>query len=243
MQKYLLKTCIITFFMTVCICTGCSKKNNEIVLSMQEEPADQESSAGEEISVSDDSEQNKSEQNKSEETNFAETDPKSEEDMIVYVCGAVECEGVYELPHGSRVVDAVKAAGGFSLDAETTYINQAQVLEDGVKLKIPTCEEVAALDNESLPSAGDVGASEGSAAFGINDGSNSDSSSASDSKININTASESELITIPGIGPSKASSIISYREENGKFSAIEDIMNVTGIKEKFFEKVKDHITV
>jgi len=258
MQKYLFKTCFITIFMSVLLFTGCSKKNNEIVLDMQEDIGSQsdaiskegaflEQSSKNESATDIASDQDSAYEDKKEsgqaQSDVADTQTKAQDDqaMVIYVCGAVECEGVYELGSGSRVVDAVKAAGGFSSDADTSYLNQAQILEDGVKIRIPTREEVAALEGDAKGSAED-NFIENSSTDKTADN-NSSSNDAAGTKVNINTATEDELTSIPGIGPSKASSIISYREENGKFSSIEDIMNVTGIKDKFFARIKDYITV
>lgn len=186
----------------------------------------------------------------------------------VHVCGAVKHAAVYELPAGSRVHDAVKQAGGFSEDADENYVNQAQVLADGVKLVIPTKEETEKLASDCTVdvSAGIVdGTSDGKAApvegqnasgIGIQGGilqsgvsggdspeDNASGGVSSDGKININTASESELCKIPGIGATRAAAIAAYREENGGFSAIEEIMNVSGIKEGTYVKIKDSIKV
>ncbi|MCR5655907.1 MAG: helix-hairpin-helix domain-containing protein [Butyrivibrio sp.] len=253
MQKILLKYFFITFIMTSLLLSGCDKKNNEIVLQMEEDSLNsQETDKDTEDktdSVEDAKEQREEEKPKAVqvENSDKEENPIAES-IMVHVCGAVLCEGVYELPGGSRVVDAIKAAGGFTADADTSYVNQASVLEDGSKLKIPTIEEVLSLNEGPLDNASGAQISESNVFGVVGDNSGSDSSTSSDSqdsggKININTASEAELQTIPGIGPSKASSIVSFRQENGNFSTIEDIMNVSGIKEKFFSKIKDYIRV
>ena len=143
--------------------------------------------------------------------------------MVIYICGAVVSPGVYELPAGSRVNDAVMAAGGFSAEADHNYVNLAEPISDGIKIQIPTVQEVSTLQPEI-----------------------SDSFSNSDPRsglVNINRASKEELKTIPGIGDGIANKIIDYRTQNGNFSTIEDIMKVSGIKEKLFSKIKDHITV
>lgn len=137
--------------------------------------------------------------------------------VFVYVCGAVNCPGVYELPEGSRVYEAIESAGGFGENADVTRVNQAEILEDEEQIYVPTIGE----DTESI--SGD--------------------STKQDGKININQASREELMTLPGVGQSRAESIITYREEHGRFQKIEDIMNVSGIKEGLFEKIKDLITV
>ena len=167
-------------------------------------------------------------------------EPHEPETIFVHVCGAVEKPDVYELPTGSRVYEAVQAAGGFAKDADESYVNQAQELSDGVKLVIPTLEqtEILASETESDAMAGAVGIQDSG---GRQD--ESSQSSASDGKVDINTASEAELCNVPGIGAVRAAAIVAYRQENGSFSSVEDIMNVSGIKEGTFEKIKDSIKV
>ncbi len=133
--------------------------------------------------------------------------------IYVYVCGAVNQEGVYELSRGSRVYEAVEMAGGFREDADTRNVNQAQVLEDEERIYVPVIGEDVQIDSEE------------------------------DGKININKASKEELMTLPGVGESRAESIIKHREGQGAFQSIEDIMQVSGIKEGLFEKIKDLITI
>lgn len=141
--------------------------------------------------------------------------------ICIHVCGAVQTPGVYELQAGSRVYEAVQAAGGFTAEADQNYVNQAQELADGAKLVIPTVEEAAK-------------AREGEAAV---------EAAESDGKININTASEAQLCQIPGIGATRAAAIAAYREAHGAFQKPEDIMKVNGIKEGMYEKIKDSISV
>jgi competence protein ComEA len=148
--------------------------------------------------------------------------------IYVHVCGAVKKPGVYKLAQGARVADAVESAGGFSKKASDVSLNLAANLEDGQKIYVPTKKEM----EESGTGVSDNV---------INDGSNTVSSG--DTKININTASKEELMTIPGIGEAKACSIIAYREENGTFKTIEDIMKIPGIKEGLFSKISDRIRV
>lgn len=151
--------------------------------------------------------------------------------FVVYVCGAVKNPGVYELNENARVIEAIEAAGGFSNDASIDYLNLAKTVADGEKIYIPTSSEVDKYIQTNQP----VDAL-------INPENNSDNNQ-QNSKVNINIASESELTSIPGVGPSKAKAIISYREQNGKFNKIEDIMKITGIKDGLFNKVKDYICV
>lgn len=167
----------------------------------------------------------------------------------VHVCGAVRKAGVYELPAGSRVYEAVQEAGGFAADADESYVNQAQRLSDGAKLVIPTVEQVEEAAVDSRTEAGQIGIVE-QAGYGVNDAGTGDGagqtdpvSVAADGRININTASEAQLCEIPGIGATRAAAIAAYRQEHGGFSSIEEIMNVSGIKEGTYAKIKDRITV
>ncbi len=148
----------------------------------------------------------------------AAEDEKSEP-VIVHICGAVVNPGVYELPPGSRIVDAVDKAGGLSVDADDSYVNLAAVPNDGEQIFIPTIEESVIMKQTRQ----ETGVSSG--------------------KVNINTADKALLCTLPGIGDTRAADIIAYRQEHGNFSAIEDIMQVSGIKEGSFQKIKEMIVV
>ena len=164
--------------------------------------------------------------------------------IYVHVCGAVKDPDVYELPAGSRVYEAVQAAGGFAEDADESYVNQAGLLYDGVKLVIPTLEQAQAAGEsgqEMIGITGDAVDASGPAAQdpGAADG----KSQASDGRININTASEAELCNIPGIGAVRAAAIVAYRQANGEFSSVDEIKNVSGIKEGTYEKIKDSIKI
>ena len=166
--------------------------------------------------------------------------------IYVHVCGAVENPDVYELPVGSRVYEAVQAAGGFSEDADLNYVNQAQKLSDGVKLVIPTLEQTQAiaLEGDNGDVVGIVGIQDGDGGQeSMSPSAGAGQSDASDGRININTASEAELCNIPGIGAVRAAAIVAYRQEKGGFASVEDIMNVSGIKEGTYEKIKDSIKV
>lgn len=157
----------------------------------------------------------------------------TKEPIAVHVIGAVPRPGLYEFAKGARVQDAIDAAGGLLASANVGAINLAAPLEDGQQLNIPykAGEEPSASGSNDnslvLP-----GATEESAA----------SSQNNSELININTASREELDTLPGIGPTIAQRIIDYREENGPFQTIEDIVNVSGIGPATFENIKDLIT-
>jgi len=135
--------------------------------------------------------------------------------IYVHVCGAVLREGVYALPAGSRAEAAIYAAGGFSKDADRTGLNLAEQLTDGIQLRVMT---VAEAESEALQKA-----------------------EAADGMVNINTADQTTLMTLPGIGASRAEAIIKYREEHGDFSDISEIKNVSGIKDALFSQIEDKI--
>ena len=173
----------------------------------------------------------------------AVSDKEMQQAMIyVDVCGAVANPGVFQLAAGSRVFQAIEAAGGYLPEAALTCVNRAGVLTDGQQLYILTQEEMErqGLDPAEMAGASD-GQMNGSAGTGQNTGMTAQVQQ--DNRININTADEAQLITLTGIGAPRAQAIIAYREENGPFAAIEDIMNVQGIKEGTFAKIKDEIVV
>jgi competence protein ComEA len=147
----------------------------------------------------------------------------TEKPIVVQVTGAVPRPGVYALAQGSRVQDAISAAGGFLAEADKTGINLARALDDGEQLDIPYVEGASPVILDA-PTA--IGAAPSSAEL-----------------VNINTASSAELDTLPGIGPTTAQKIIDYRQQNGPFLSIEDIVNVSGIGPGTYEKLKDLITV
>ena len=153
-------------------------------------------------------------------TEAAETETTGEEkaaSIWVYVCGEVRDPGVYELPDGSRITDAVEAAGGMTGDAAETYLNLAETLSDGQKIEVPSVEMAEALEEAAAQDTSGL--------------------------VNLNRATEAELMTLSGIGESKAKEIIRYRESRGGFQKPEDLMNIPGIKEGVFHKIRDQITV
>lgn len=167
--------------------------------------------------------------------------------IYVDVCGAVVNPGVYELSSDSRVFQAIEKAGGYLPGAAASYLNRARSLYDGQQIYVPTQEEV---DSQTIPLTQDETAQDGvvqegtaqtrTAADNTADGTGSTQAG---QRINLNTADVSQLSTLTGVGESKALAIIAYREENGPFTSIEDIMNVPGIKEGTYEKIKDKIAI
>lgn len=159
--------------------------------------------------------------------------------IFVHVCGAVKKEGVYELSPDARVVDAIRAAGGCTKKAASFGINQAEALKDGVQVYVPTKAELKKETNGvgSLASFGTEGVRTGLSSQGMNPG------GGGDALININLATKEELMKLNGVGEAKAELIITYRQAKGGFKDIKDIMKIKGIKQKFFDKIKDKICI
>jgi len=159
--------------------------------------------------------------------------------IFVHVCGAVRREGVYELSPDARVVDAIRAAGGCTKKAASYGINQAEALKDGVQVYVPTKAELKKETNGvgSLASFGTEGVRTGLSSQGPNSG------EGGDALININLATKEELMKLNGVGEAKAELIITYRQAKGGFRDIKDIMKIKGIKQKFFDKIKDKICI
>ncbi len=143
----------------------------------------------------------------------ARTKDKKKKIIYVDISGAVVHPGVYEMQEGARVFEVIELAGGLTEDADCSYINQAKIVSDEDDIRIPTKDEVV-----------------------VDEVQNS-------SKVNINTAGQAELMTLAGIGKTKAKQIMAHRNENGAFQCIEDIMKVDGIKEGLFNKIKEDISV
>ncbi|MCI6859401.1 MAG: helix-hairpin-helix domain-containing protein [Eubacterium sp.] len=151
------------------------------------------------------------------EETMEDTKRQEESGIYVHVCGCVKHPGLYRLPDGARAQEAVEAAGGFTKKADQTAWNLAEILQDGTQMKIPSRKESRS-DEES-------------------------SDSDKNGRININTASKEQLMTLPGIGASRADAVIACREEKGSFTAIEDIKDTEGIGQGIFNRIKDFITV
>lgn len=160
-----------------------------------------------------------------EETKEDSNQTQASETIKVHIAGEINKEGVYEVNNGDRLDDLVKRAGGLTKDANSKNINLAMKLEDQMKIYIPSIydfEDDTSSTNDNILI--------------------SDKPSTEIEKININKASKEELMTLPNIGEKRANAIIEYRE-NSPFEKIEDIKNVTGIGEKFYQSLKDLITV
>ena len=153
--------------------------------------------------------------------------------ITVHVIGAVVRPGVYTFPEGSRVQDAVNAAGGLLVEADPSSINLAAKLEDGQQLDIPGA-------GGSVSGGVPGSSSSGTGPFTVLTTPSATTNTAD--LVNINTATLDELDTLPGIGPTTAQKIIDYRKQHGPFSNIEDIMNVSGIGPATFDNIKNLIT-
>lgn len=175
-------------------------------------------------------------QNKKTQNDLLSYAATETEKIFVHVCGEVMKPGVYCLKQGCRLYEAIELAGGFTIEADFNYLNQAEYLLDGMKIYIPSIDEVKDYDNMSNPITV-------SNKDSVNLIDKNDIKEENTGKININTADRAKLMTLPGIGSAKADAIIKYRQDNGGFEAIEDIMNITGIKEKMFSKIKSLICV
>ena len=149
-----------------------------------------------------------------EDSEDSASEPETEESLLVYVSGAVRNPGVYRLPLGSRVYEALDAAGGLTQEAEEGLINLAEPLTDGEMIYFPKKGE---------DSSGQVQLSDG--------------------KVDLNRAAKEELMTLPGIGETKAEAILQYRKEHGPFQTIEELMQVSGIGEALFEKIKNRVKI
>lgn len=152
--------------------------------------------------------------------------------IVIYITGAVKKEGVFKLAENSRIADAIDIAGGLEEGADIKNINLALILEDGTKIYIP--KEGEKMQNNM---------EENNTDSNENNNNEKNKAQSKSKKININKATQSELETIPGIGPSTALKIIEYRKNKGNFKKIEDIKNIKGIGENKYIKMKDYIIV
>ncbi len=138
-------------------------------------------------------------------------------EICVYVCGEVAAPGIYQMAADARIGDALEAAGGMTENAADTWLNLAEHMKDGQKIEVPDRERAEVLAKEAQQEESSL--------------------------VNLNTATAEQLMSLTGVGQSKAEDILNYREQHGSFQTIEELMQIPGIKERVFEKIKDRITV
>ena len=164
-----------------------------------------------------------------QQTNTSEIVKESElatvNQIYVHICGSVNNSGVYMCDSNSRLFEVIELAGGFTQEADETYLNLVEKISDGQRIYVPSKEEVLTGNIENISQVNN----------------NQAQSNIATSLININTASKEQLMTLPGIGEAKALDIMSYRSTNGNFKNTEDIKNISGIKESAYSKIKDLI--
>lgn len=215
------KVCLVILMMILLLLTGCAGKSEGEHDWLEEAEAEgTEEKQEEKEAVSEET----------KEIGKAQTeDSLVEEDIYVHVCGAVVSPGVYMLKSGSRIYEAVEAAGGLTSEAAGESLNQAAALEDGQQIYVLSKEEmIQGNTTEGMSGASAQGA---------------DTQNQDDGKVDLNTASKQQLMTLSGIGEAKAMAIINYREEHGGFRKTEELMEVEGIKEGIYNKIKDQIKI
>lgn len=221
--KETVHACIVRFFTAalfpaaVLFCSGCGGKTKDSFeeLSVSEAPRDSAETPDVDSALAENADSGSGEDEPEGGNDTAAT-------VFVYVCGAVNAPGVYELAAGARVFEAVALAGGMTEEASAESVNQARSVTDGEQIYVPTADEAKAQG---------TGVGENTVTEGT------------DKKININTAGKEELMTLTGIGEAKAQSILDYREEHGGFGSIEELMQIEGIKEGVFNKIKQDIMI
>ena len=183
-------------------------------------------------------------QNKTNENDIQEINEEYEK-MYIYITGEVNNPGVYKFKNRSRISDAIDAAGGITENADIDKVNLVYLLRDGMKVNIPSSDDLK--ENSKFEyitmGSGDEKNDNNLPNDDTNDENSRDVSAFKISKVNINTATQTEFETLPGIGPSIALKIINYRKENGKFSSIEELKNVSGIGDNKYENIKDYIYI
>ena len=176
-----------------------------------------------------------------EVSGVAERSEKTDQKLCyVYLCGEVNNPGVYTLLEGARVYEAIELAGGFTGEAAESWLNLAEPVCDSMKLEVPSKTQAK---DPLWQAKAQAGSAKTSGAAGAGNGAGGTDGGSQKMLVNINTASLEELMTLKGIGASRAEDIVRYRQEAGGFTKIEDIMKVPGIKDTAFQKIKDKITL
>jgi len=221
-----MKNLIIAMLLSVaCLLSGC---NEDEVIELYEIKADvEEETTSESDVLTDGNNGNISSDLATDNDTQMAGNSEDSRPFVVFVTGQVVKPGVYEIQEGSRVIDAIVAAGGYTEDADGNYVNLASKVSDEEMIYIPSKAEI---EEGNVPTLKE-------------NTQNSDGNQSTSGIVNINKASKEELMTLPGIGESKAEKIITFREQNGGFNSTEDIMQISGIKEGMYNKIKDRISV
>lgn len=221
--KFLFILSIHLFYCSIFL-SGCKTDAETIILQKNES----EDSVLQDEIIQQDAEQTQQSQNEDESVsnqdvlNENEAIEEETQDAYVYVCGAVQYPGVYRIEANARVFEAIALAGGLREDACQEAINQAEIVQDGQRIVVPTISQWEK-DGAVIE--------------------NAEKETSSNDLVNINTADEKELCELSGIGQAKAEAIVQYRQENGNFSSVDEIKNVTGIGEGLYNRIKDKIKV
>lgn len=234
-QRFLCKIHVVMIcgILAMPVFAGCGRE-----VSVLKNGAMEDSSKTEDTSDSDTEKNTEDKQVEQEHLN----QENSNQEILIYVDvgGAVKIPGVYALPEGSRVFEVIAQAGGFTKDAYLKPINQAKILEDGEQIYVYTKQEAEELlAQKGLTGTNRVMSENILTEYDIS----SQNVNGLTGKVNLNLADKETLMTLAGIGATRADAIVQYRKEHGKFHSIEDLMQVDGIKEKTYEKIKDCITV
>lgn len=227
-NKYGMIVCVL--FCMIYFCFGCGQEEETVFLEQKEELSEKEEKANE----TEEEKESKTKKSEESEAEIQENKNAGQEQICVFVCGFVKNPGVYYLHVNSRLYEAVEAAGGFLEESDTGWLNQAEILSDGDKVRIYSKEETQKMQ--------EAGMKEESRTAEKSEETSQQNQTQDAGKVNINTASAEELQTIPGIGAAKAAAIIEYREVQGEFKSTEEIQNVPGIKGKTFEKIQPYLT-
>lgn len=165
-----------------------------------------------------------------EQNQTNKTEQEKEENIYIHIAGCVQKEGLLELKSNNRIADAIEKAGGLTENADLSEINLACILEDGMKIYIPNKNEQKGTIQEEQTTKENANIAK-------------QQTTKTTQKVNINTATQSQLETLPGIGPTTASKILEYRKEKGKFTEKEQIKEVSGIGEAKYKKIEEYITI
>jgi competence protein ComEA len=214
----IIKISIILIIFILCGCLYSCKDSEKTVVSLEEQTEGAKDEAENKPTSDVETDAKSSASNNIE----AEKETESKKLICVYICGEVQTPGVYQVEEGARMYQVVELAGGILETGAQNYLNLAESVTDGQKVVVPTIEEASQLETVQVDSTKEESSSK---------------------YININTADEATLDSLPGIGASKAKNIIAYRESNGGFKSVEELMQIEGIKEGVYNKIKDMITV